>query len=161
MNEEGLFFTNDTLNTLVQGLKIKHLKTDFDFDDLENGIYFIDESIKGKYTGDTFTDNILFQAGEFMLYAKKYDKLNPWRIILYSDNHGISVKKVITSGASQTIYIRPDGPNDYGNVVTNRTCLTKDNTSHYVPTDSYNPATKKYVDDAIQSAIGSALGGSY
>ena len=35
------------------------------------------------------------------------------------------------------------------------------NTTAYTPTDDYNPATKKYVDDSIASAIGSALGGSY
>lgn len=39
--------------------------------------------------------------------------------------------------------------------------LEKANTTSYTPTGDYNPATKKYVDDAISSAIGSALGGSY
>jgi hypothetical protein len=39
--------------------------------------------------------------------------------------------------------------------------LTLDNTMSYTPTSNYNPATKKYVDDAIASAITTTLGGSY
>lgn len=35
------------------------------------------------------------------------------------------------------------------------------NTASYTPTGDYNPATKKYVDDAIASAITTTLGGSY
>lgn len=36
-----------------------------------------------------------------------------------------------------------------------------DNTTSYTPTANYHPATKKYVDDSIASAITSALGGNY
>lgn len=36
-----------------------------------------------------------------------------------------------------------------------------DNTTAYTPSGDYNPATKKYVDDSIASAITDALGGSY
>ena len=39
--------------------------------------------------------------------------------------------------------------------------LAKDNTTEYTPTSNYNPATKKYVDDAISTAITTALGGEY
>lgn len=39
--------------------------------------------------------------------------------------------------------------------------LKKDNATAYTPTGNYNPATKKYVDDAISSAINVALGGDY
>lgn len=39
--------------------------------------------------------------------------------------------------------------------------LTKDNEAEFTPTTNYNPATKKYVDDAIQAAIGTALNSSY
>ena len=35
------------------------------------------------------------------------------------------------------------------------------NTTSFTPTGDYNPATKKYVDDSISSAIGTALGGIY
>lgn len=41
------------------------------------------------------------------------------------------------------------------------TFLSKANTSSYNPTSDYHPATKKYVDDSIASAITDALGGSY
>ena len=39
--------------------------------------------------------------------------------------------------------------------------LTKTNTTSYTPTSDYNPATKKYVDDAISSAITTSLEASY
>lgn len=39
--------------------------------------------------------------------------------------------------------------------------LTSTNTTAYTPTGDYNPATKKYVDDSIASAITTTLGGSY
>lgn len=39
--------------------------------------------------------------------------------------------------------------------------LVKTNTTSYTPTSDYNPATKKYVDDAITTAITTSLEGSY
>ena len=39
--------------------------------------------------------------------------------------------------------------------------LAKDNETEYTPTEDYNPSTKKYIDDAIQTAIGDVLGGDY
>lgn len=39
--------------------------------------------------------------------------------------------------------------------------LSKTNTTSYTPTGDYNPATKKYVDDAISSAITTSLEASY
>ena len=55
--------------------------------------------------------------------------------------------------------------NDY-NLVLNHNQAYKlplgvNNTSAYTPTGDYNPATKKYVDDSIKSAITDTLGGSY
>ena len=41
------------------------------------------------------------------------------------------------------------------------TFLSKTNTTSYTPTSNYNPATKKYVDDSIASAITTSLEGSY
>lgn len=39
--------------------------------------------------------------------------------------------------------------------------LKKDNTAAYTPTQNYNPATKKYVDDSIASNITTVLNASY
>ena len=39
--------------------------------------------------------------------------------------------------------------------------LSTSNSIAYTPTANYHPATKKYVDDAIATAITDALGGSY
>ena len=43
----------------------------------------------------------------------------------------------------------------------NNKFLTKTNTTEYTPTDDYNPATKKYVDDTITAAITTSLEASY
>ena len=45
--------------------------------------------------------------------------------------------------------------------ISTETGLTKNNTTSYTPTSDYNPATKKYVDDAITTAITTSLEGSY
>ena len=44
---------------------------------------------------------------------------------------------------------------------TNIPVLGTNNITSYTPTGDYNPATKKYVDDAITTAITTTLGGSY
>ena len=49
----------------------------------------------------------------------------------------------------------------YGTLAFTSSVLTKTNTSSYTPTGDYNPATKKYVDDAITTAITTSLEGSY
>ena len=45
--------------------------------------------------------------------------------------------------------------------ISNRFLLPTNNTTDYTPTSDYNPATKKYVDDSIASAITTSLEGSY
>lgn len=49
----------------------------------------------------------------------------------------------------------------YGTLAFTSSVLTKTNTSSYTPTSDYNPATKKYVDDTITTAITTSLEGSY
>ena len=49
----------------------------------------------------------------------------------------------------------------YTNAPAYNNVLTKNQSASYTPTNSYHPATKKYVDDSIASAITDALGGSY
>lgn len=53
------------------------------------------------------------------------------------------------------------GNRDKHEFISTETGLTKNNTTSYTPTSDYNPATKKYVDDAITTAITDALGGNY
>ena len=52
-------------------------------------------------------------------------------------------------------------PDNYYVLRSKTKLLSIDNSVSYTPTGNYNPATKKYVDDTVSSAIGSALGGSY
>lgn len=50
---------------------------------------------------------------------------------------------------------------NFGDYAKTSAVLTKTNTTSFTPTANYHPATKKYVDDAIATAITDALGGSY
>ena len=59
------------------------------------------------------------------------------------------INSVKISQKSQFYTVRYDMGSSHN---TNRV-LTIDNTSSYAPTEDYNPATKKYVDDSITSAI--------
>lgn len=54
-----------------------------------------------------------------------------------------------------------DLSNYYTKSETDTNFLKKNNTTAYTPAQDYNPATKKYVDDAIQNSILDALGGEY
>ena len=49
----------------------------------------------------------------------------------------------------------------YSNELLSNRTLTKNNTKSFTPTANYHPATKKYVDDTIASAITTSLEGSY
>ena len=53
------------------------------------------------------------------------------------------------------------GSRDKHEFISTETGLTKTNTTSYTPTSDYNPATKKYVDDAITAAITTSLEASY
>jgi hypothetical protein len=61
------------------------------------------------------------------------------------------------SEVTQLISAALDAAKEYANL----NFLKKDNTTAYTPTQNYNPATKKYVDDAISANITQVLGGSY
>ena len=54
-----------------------------------------------------------------------------------------------------------NGASSITQLPTTTNVLTIDNTSSFTPTKDYHPATKKYVDASISSAITDALGGSY
>lgn len=61
---------------------------------------------------------------------------------------------IATVSSDKRIYIN-DGnewiPSDKNSTVDLTNYLAKDNTTGYTPTDNYNPATKKYVDDSIKN----------
>lgn len=50
---------------------------------------------------------------------------------------------------------------DYNDLNNIPDVLEKNNITAYTPSGDYNPATKKYVDDAINASITTVLGGSY
>jgi len=66
------------------------------------------------------------------------------------------------TGTITISYIYLDnGATDSQTMATINSVLTRSNADVYTPTDNYNPATKKYVDDSIATAITTTLGGSF
>ena len=70
-------------------------------------------------------------------------------------------KKVISATANYTSDGAIESWYSFTLYDTTLSALSTNNTVSYTPTNSYHPATKKYVDDAIAAAITDALGGSY
>ena len=70
-------------------------------------------------------------------------------------------KKVISATANYTSDGAIESWYSFTLYSTTLNALGTNNTVSYTPTNSYHPATKKYVDDAIAAAITNALGGSY
>ena len=126
--------------------------------DVEPGIY-VTSSSQDLYLYDlTETRNRIAMNYGFFYVVKKYSEAqnNETFIVFVSDNG--SLAKLRKSDNTQGY----SGPYSSGSNWTNKNnVLLKDNTISWAPTGDYNPCTKKYVDDSIASAIGTALGGSY
>lgn len=75
----------------------------------------------------------------------------------------VTVTKTIVDGEITQVVIKNGSTYGIGErTLTDTTqVLTKWNTTTFTPTANYHPATKKYVDDSIASAITDALGGNY
>ncbi len=84
----------------------------------------------------------------FSLYLKVNEYNNQKIEAVYTDQYFTKGRKTIGSGNKYAL-------NNMTSI------LGMSNTTAYTPTGDYNPATKKYVDDSIASAITDALGGSY
>lgn len=114
------------------------------------------------------THLIRIQALDDVLLEWKFGNSTSWSPKTYMSYVNIFYKN---SGliAKRTIYANPNLRSDgtieswynfsWGDTTLN--ALGTNNTTSYTPTADYNPATKKYVDDAIAAAITDALGGSY
>lgn len=74
-----------------------------------------------------------------------------------------STKTVVTSVSSETLLqaFYPLNRYQYTNSTSISAALDTRNTKAYTPTGDYHPATKKYVDDTIASAITTTLEGEY
>lgn len=129
--------------------------------DVEAGIYINKEDnftlkIKG-INGFERSSNCYFG---FFVVTKKYSECsNKERFMFKRDQYGrLSEYYKDTSDTEGYVGTTVGGSFDW---VSQRQVLTLGNYNSYTPTSDYNPATKKYVDDSIASAIGTALGGSY
>lgn len=152
------------VDDLIGGLEskgIQELNSNINLSDLQTGIYinnsstniFIDSG-NGRLTS--------FNKGGMIIYSKdSYHAivLNGYgnsQIEFWEMYPNQNVKKIETQnswGSNYTTLLTQD--------ILSRYALTKNNTKAFTPTGAYNPATKQYVDESIQSAIGSALNGSY
>ena len=87
-----------------------------------------------------------------------------YELVPYSNKAGAVMLNITGTWDSENLYYTVTqisysyNTNGY---VSNRIALNTTNKTAYTPTSDYNPATKKYVDDSIASAITNALGGNY
>lgn len=87
---------------------------------------------------------------------------DPQKIYIVPNNDGTFNEYRWTGTSWDNIgMIEFDITNYYTKSETDSNFLKKNNTTSFTPSGDYNPATKKYVDDAISTNITSVLGGSY
>lgn len=111
------------------------------------------------YTSGLSVDTLLFTIDSISTYnAYKYFSYYAIRFL----NERANVYELHT--LTFRIYGIGNTPSDTITISNVRTshvskikCLKTDNTDSYTPTSDYNPATKKYVDDAVTDAIASAI----
>lgn len=104
----------------------------------------------------------LFESSNGKTYGAKFEidtnpsstVVNQFKITFAESNGFVKASKIKTANNTTA-------GNVYDVTYINSSYLSKTNSTAFTPTSDYNPATKKYVDDAIASAITSTLGGSY
>lgn len=155
-------------NTCVH---VYRMRTYLDYDDITMGTA-VCEAIKNAYNDcrayfQTGFNIIRIESGEYTNTAIEYtinwngSKPTGWQmayVSLYSTKYfGRRMVQFLITWSGDDI-----------SAISNYTIssdtikgLAVDNTTSYTPTSNYHPATKKYVDDAIATAITDALGGSY
>lgn len=135
---------NDNGKDIIIILTIRYLATNYDL-------------ICGVVKNDT-EFNIIVPNSQiaYKLYSgnEKVNQYTNGYVSLYKD--GINFNKFTISNTAQVYGFNTD--TSYPNA---NTCLSIKNVEEYIPTGDYNPATKKYVDDSIVSAITGALEGEY
>ena len=131
--------------------------SDVDIRELEEGIYKIitdsgeinlngfNGSVSGSgapVTMATYSTNCLYLA------ASREESSSGITIVV----------NVLDQAMPTQIVCEANGTDNYASWTSTKTdikdiCLSKDNTTEYTPTGDYNPATKKYVDDAVGNLI--------
>ena len=110
--------------------------------ELENGYY----EVTGKYY-DTLSSstNITSEGLPELFVVDKHDNTS----IVYSISGGYTMTYTLNNGVLES-----DDNAVWTYNVSNNMVLELDNTEPYEPTGDYNPATKKYVDDAVANGGG-------
>lgn len=156
--ETGLFFTNNTLQSFVNLIKshgIPTLTSPARIWNLEAGIYRIPKNCQILYNGKTASNYTIIKSETFMVVSGTNPTGNKTFYIFDSPS---STTRQILGGYtnSSTGAISSFGFNNQYALA--NSVLSKTNTTVYTPSSDYNPSTKKYVDDSIQSAILSSGG---
>lgn len=115
--------------------------------DLDVGVYKVNGGLAIEYYSGSTTRITTGSRQYLMLVTGIENTRYAW---IFENNNQI---RFISKTGAKINYL-----NDF---ITSSSVLTKTNTSSYTPTSNYHPATKKYVDDNIASAITTTLGGAY
>ena len=135
----------DILNCLNSGSYDKPilLKTDLNSDGYQETYIFNVSTIQLQYNRFQYVLDYIYRTTD-----------HPYNFIMLSLKPTGTYPNYTDVSATVNMYYR-------GNIMKTTDVLLRNNTSSYTPTSDYNPATKKYVDDSISSAITDALGGRY
>lgn len=135
----------DILNCLNSGSYDKPilLKTHLDSDGYQKTYIFNVSRIQLRYNRFQYVLDEIYQTTDY-----------PYNLVLLSLEPRGTYPNYTDVNVVVNTYYR-------GNIMKTTDVLLRNNTSSYTPTSDYNPATKKYVDDSISSAITTTLSGSY
>ena len=118
------------------------------------------------------TDEKIYLVANNMFIADYYISINFYEVSengtrggayggSYNRKRKYTINAPFNSSTGELNSISISNSYDFGITTTEYGPITTNNTNAFTPTGDYNPATKKYVDDSISSAIGTALQGNY
>ena len=120
------------------------LKSDLNNDGYQKTFIFNVTNIQVQYNRFQYATDCIYQTTNY-----------PYDRVLLEINPSGTYPNYTNVSAAVYVYYR-------GNIIKTTDVLLRDNKSSYVPTDEYNPATKKYVDDnkyTLPVASADTLGG--
>lgn len=144
-----------TVKKLDAGIQTLNLgaASDVDIRELEEGIYRVITD-SGEINLNGFSGSVA-GSGTSVTMATYSTNCLYLAVSKEESSSGITIVVNVMDQAMPTqIVCEVNGTGNYASWTSTKTdikdiCLSKDNTTEYTPTGDYNPATKKYVDDAV------------
>lgn len=145
-----------TTTTGEKGVVVKIINTATPWAVFNNSVYWTTENTDFTTQRTQYNFSGIYDSGYMYSFGPSFIRLTPEQVRIYGTwSNNIFTATRIEWNLDGNNYFTPA---DYPKT---STVLTKTNTTSYMPTSQYHPATKGYVDTAISTAITDALGGEY